>query len=275
MHYYTFNIGDYMRDTAHLDDMEDLAYRRMLDLYYLKEMPLPRSHQEIAKLIRMRTHTESIANVLREFFILTDLGYVNSKADSTLNRIYDKSDKARTAAEKRWSKNKDIQNADAMQTHSDSNADGMLPINLLTQQPINPICIGDSKESPPEKSKKTVFKKPTLQEVDAYMQEINKGSFDEASKFVDFYESKGWLVGKAKMKDWKAAVRNWTKNKFGGFTHGNQNGAGLNRGERLQQWCVDATEQFKQQIAELEQQESAGNFCDGNGEFIAGAPDLD
>jgi len=146
MHYYTFNIGDYMRDTAHLDDMEDLAYRRMLDLYYLKEMPLPKSHQEIAKLIRMRTHTESIANVLSEFFVLTDHGYVNSKADTTLNKIYDKSDKARTAAEKRWSKNKDIENADALQTHTECNADGMLPINLLTQQPINPNIIVDSKE---------------------------------------------------------------------------------------------------------------------------------
>ena len=132
MHYYTFNIGDYMRDTAHLDDMEDLAYRRMLDLYYLRESPLPKSIPEIAKLVRMRTHCESIANVLREFFVLSDLGYVNSKADATLSKIYSKSDKAKAAAEKRWEK-QEVKNANALPTDSECNADGMLPINLLTQ----------------------------------------------------------------------------------------------------------------------------------------------
>jgi hypothetical protein len=35
----------------------------------------------------------------------------------------------------------------------------------------------------------------------------------DADAFVDFYESKGWLVGKNKMKDWKAAVRTWERNR--------------------------------------------------------------
>lgn len=135
MHYYTFNIGDYVRDTAHLDEMEDLAYRRMLDLYYLRESPLPKDIKEISKLIRMRTHCESIANVLQEYFTLTDAGYVNSKADSTLSKIYDKSDKAKKSAEKRWSKQQ-VKNANALPTDSERNADGMLPINPL---PINPL----------------------------------------------------------------------------------------------------------------------------------------
>ena len=34
----------------------------------------------------------------------------------------------------------------------------------------------------------------------------------DASRFVDFYSSKGWMVGKTKMKDWQAAVRNWERN---------------------------------------------------------------
>lgn len=66
---------------------------------------------------------------------------------------------------------------------------------------------GETKVSPERKR----FKPPSAQEVDAYMQEINKGSSLEAQKFVDFYQSKGWFVGKSKMKDWQAAVRNWTK----------------------------------------------------------------
>ena len=33
----------------------------------------------------------------------------------------------------------------------------------------------------------------------------------DASRFIDFYESKGWMIGKNKMKDWRAAVRTWEK----------------------------------------------------------------
>lgn len=153
MHYYTFNIGDYMRDTAHLDEMEDLAYRRMLDLYYLKEMPLPASVQDIAKLIRMRTHSESIANVLREFFTLTNNGYINNKADETLSKIYDKSAKAKESAKKRW-ENQQVKNANALQTDSERNANGMLPINPLPNNLLTQTNIVDSVESPIKKPKK-------------------------------------------------------------------------------------------------------------------------
>ncbi len=55
------------------------------------------------------------------------------------------------------------------------------------------------------------FTPPSVIQVDEYMQSICKGSYTEAEKFVNFYESKGWLVGKAKMKNWQAAVRNWVK----------------------------------------------------------------
>jgi len=40
MNYYPFHVGDYAAHTAHLEPMEDLAYRRMLDVYYLREEPL-------------------------------------------------------------------------------------------------------------------------------------------------------------------------------------------------------------------------------------------
>ncbi len=53
------------------------------------------------------------------------------------------------------------------------------------------------------------FKKPTLDELYSYFKE--KGNVEEAEVFFDYYESKGWLVGKAKMKCWKSAVRNWIR----------------------------------------------------------------
>lgn len=53
------------------------------------------------------------------------------------------------------------------------------------------------------------FVKPSVGEVRAYCTE--KGFKVDAERFVDFYESKGWLVGKSPMKDWKACVRTWNK----------------------------------------------------------------
>lgn len=54
---------------------------------------------------------------------------------------------------------------------------------------------------------RSVFKPPTLEEVKEYCWERNNGI--DAQSFIDFYSSKGWMIGKNKMKDWKAAVRTW------------------------------------------------------------------
>ena len=65
-------------------------------------------------------------------------------------------------------------------------------------------------EKSKEKPKAKRFAPPTQNEVLNYM--LEKGnSGKEAGRFIDFYESKGWLVGKNKMKDWKASVRNWIR----------------------------------------------------------------
>ena len=53
------------------------------------------------------------------------------------------------------------------------------------------------------------FKKPTLEEVKEYCKERNNDI--DAETFIDFYESKGWKIGKESMKDWKASIRTWEK----------------------------------------------------------------
>lgn len=61
-----------------------------------------------------------------------------------------------------------------------------------------------------EKEKKEKkFVPPSLEEVTAYITE--KGYEVNAESFISFYESKGWYVGKNKMKNWKAAVANWNQ----------------------------------------------------------------
>jgi len=58
-----------------------------------------------------------------------------------------------------------------------------------------------------DSNKKASFKKPTLDEVKNYC--ILRKNNIEAEAFIDFYESKGWQIGKEIMKSWKACVRTW------------------------------------------------------------------
>ena len=67
-----------------------------------------------------------------------------------------------------------------------------------------PINISPSKRG-------TKFIPPTVEEVRQYVEE--KGYHVDPEAFVNFYESKGWVVGKTKMKNWKAAVNTWERNR--------------------------------------------------------------
>lgn len=97
MHYYQFNIGDYASHTRHLDLLEDLAYRRILDLYYLHEKPLEDVSPVIAKKIGMKEHAELVSSVLQEFFVLTDQGWVNPRADKEIAHYKSKVEQASRA----------------------------------------------------------------------------------------------------------------------------------------------------------------------------------
>ena len=61
-----------------------------------------------------------------------------------------------------------------------------------------------------EKKPAKRFQKPTLDELIAYKQKANLALVD-CEAFYDFYESKGWVIGKNPMKDWQAAMRNWER----------------------------------------------------------------
>src|SRR5262249_21992676 len=78
--------------------------------------------------------------------------------------------------------------------------------------PPKEVCVGAPPPDPPTDTKPPKrFKPPTVAEVAAYCRE--RGNSVDAEKFVDHYTSKGWVVGRSPMKDWKAAVRStWEKN---------------------------------------------------------------
>ncbi|MCM1168818.1 MAG: DUF4373 domain-containing protein [Bacteroides sp.] len=140
-------------------------------------------------------------------------------SDSVLKRMNERdksSEKRKSAALARWGKKtENIENqsqedlpeykcnASAMQVHS--KADAMQCYKIRGDKIIEDIKENTTKE------KKSVerFSPPALEEVKAYVSQ--QGYSFAAENFYDFYESKGWYVGKNKMKDWRAAVRNWAR----------------------------------------------------------------
>jgi uncharacterized protein YdaU (DUF1376 family) len=81
MWFYGFNLGEYLRDTAHLSELEDLAYRRMLDVYYRDEGPLQGSVEDVARAIRMRDRLTEVGDVLAEFFENTGKGWRQKRCE--------------------------------------------------------------------------------------------------------------------------------------------------------------------------------------------------
>lgn len=84
MIWYKFHLGDYITHTMHLSDAEDLAYRRLLDLYYMSERPIPLDTESVSRKIRLDLDiTES---VLKEFFERTEEGYRNHRCDVEITK---------------------------------------------------------------------------------------------------------------------------------------------------------------------------------------------
>ena len=99
------------------------------------------------------------------------------------------------------------------------NSDFTFSENPISENTIseNPTQL-NTKESITNESKTKVIDirhmiPPTIEMVEDY---INEHGYNvNAHSFMDFYESKGWLVGKTKMRDWQAAVRTWSRNEYG------------------------------------------------------------
>jgi len=100
MHYYQFHIGDYKTHTHHLTLMEDLAFRRLLDHYYLHELPI--KQRDIARQIGMKDQEQEVLSVLNEFFLDTPEGFIHTRADEEISKFRSYSEAGKRGADKRW-----------------------------------------------------------------------------------------------------------------------------------------------------------------------------
>ena len=142
----------------------------------------------------LRTQCVFIKQILNDFklFRIHNGRFTSDRVQRNLKHQKDNSLKARKSVKSRWNK-----------------------VVIKDTDVIRPLYEGNTiKESKVKESKvkeigSRAFAPPTQEEVTAYCKE-RKNTVDYL-RFFDFYTSKGWMVGKNKMKDWKAAVRNWER----------------------------------------------------------------
>jgi len=203
MHYYQFNIADYRKDTQHLSPIEHYIYRELMDWYYLDESPIPKKTQLVIRRLRLvYENNQDLANVLEEFFSETEEGWVHSRIDREIEKYQANAATARVNGSKggrpkKPKKTQPVNLANPEQTQVKANQEPL----TINQEPIK------KKGGKPPTTKNKRFEPPSVQDVIDYKNERN--SHIDPNKFVDFYMSKDWMVGNNKMKDWKAAFRNW------------------------------------------------------------------
>jgi len=100
MHYYQFNIGDYAKYTRHLNLIEDLAYRRLIDHYYLTEKPLALDVKKLSRLIGMQENKEEVSQVLDDFFLKSEDGYYQNRINEEIIKYHSRADSARANGKK-------------------------------------------------------------------------------------------------------------------------------------------------------------------------------
>ena len=113
-------------------------------------------------------------------------------------------ERAKNAAEPRWGLRRENATSNALGNPT-SNAQY---IAVQTSKPKVVVRKPPPHQHPPPKK----FQKPNPQEIQDYAKEI--GFFVDGQHFWDYYESRGWLIGKVPMKNWQAAVRTWKRNGY-------------------------------------------------------------
>jgi uncharacterized protein YdaU (DUF1376 family) len=214
MHYYQFNIGDYAKSTKHLTLLEDLAYRRLLDIYYDTEKPLISNVKQLARIAGMSEYIDEITNVLSDFFTETEEGFTQKKTACEIEAYRAKAGTARVNGKLGGRPKKTQTEPTKTQSVNSANPDetGLKPNYkplTINQEPLTnnqELTLKDTG------TKAKRFMPPTLDQILFYCNERLNNV--DANKFIDHYTSNGWLVGKNKMKDWKAAVRTWEKSNF-------------------------------------------------------------
>jgi uncharacterized protein YdaU (DUF1376 family) len=198
MNYYNFHIGDYISHTIHLSLEEDLAYRRLLDMYYDTELPIPNNIPLVSR--KLRISAEVVKTVLDEFFELTDEGFKNFRADNEIAEYHRFIEKQKANGSKGGRPKKSQRKPTANPTQSQKKPN-QEPITI-NQEPIKERTRGS------RLSADWVLPKEWADWAKQERPDLDLRSVGE--QFRDYWSAKAGS-GSTKL-DWQATWRNWVRN---------------------------------------------------------------
>jgi uncharacterized protein YdaU (DUF1376 family) len=197
MHYFNFNIGDYASHTRHLSLLEDLAYRRLIDAYYLSEKPFLGSPADIAKDIGMMSEIEEVYYVLSKFFESTESGWINKRCDEEIAKYHEKQEQAVKAGKA------------SAQARFNKRSTTVQPTN--NQEPINSIGVAKA-------TKGTRFNLDAIPEDWILFCSKERSDLNPTVVFDGFKDYWSSVAGAKGVKlDWFATWRNWIRNQKAGI----------------------------------------------------------
>ena len=223
MNFYPFHIGDYAGHTRNLSLLEDLAYRRLLDAYYLAERPLNGCVADVARSIGMREQIEEVTYVLGKFFYEEDGEFCNKRADTEIAKYHDKKEKASNAGKASAQQRLRIRSTSVEEkaTDVDDSATDVQP--TMNHEPVTNTAkaVVGAKRRKAQVSLPEDFEPNATGIANAQAKRLDIPA--ELEKFRNHHTAKGSV-----MADWQAAWRTWVGNVRPGMTA--MQGAGVKRG---------------------------------------------
>lgn len=199
MHYYKKNIGDYHKKAGRLTMLQHGAYTLLMDAIYDREQFPTKAEAIDWAWASSREEVEAVEFVLKKFFTQGGGIYKQKRVQEELNAFHTRSEiNTRIAIERETKRLDKLANRTRSAHESPPN-----------HKPLT------TNHKPKDQKTRVRFTPPTLEEVEKFNKEKPLGI--DAVSFVSFYQSKNWMVGKNKMKDWKAAAVGWaTRDKLNG-----------------------------------------------------------
>lgn len=252
MNYYYFHISDYRAATAHLTNEEDLAYRRLIEMYYDQEAPIPLETNWLAR--RLRIGSDVLERVLNDFFFLTENGWRHHRCDEEIDNYHKKQKTAQENGKKGGRKKAD--NSLRIKNNSKAKTKSLADRNPLGSElepnpnPESSNCLPN--QSPLSNNQDNSLNPPTPlaggserkgksrpwsddftpnETTIEYVKQHNRELEYELCRFRDYCLAHG-----KKYIDWQGAFRNWITSPF----NKPPNGSNHNGNKTIQQQRFEA-----------------------------------
>ena len=214
---FLFYTSDFLTGTQFMSDEQVGVYIRILCAQHQHGHLSERKMQQLCRGI---AGADAVQEVMCKFERDADGNFYNARLDQEINKRKEFAEKQRDKAKKRW-RDKDavalpgqclLENENENENRNRKGNETAETKTKGTAEAETETYTGQTNTgAKTEKPTRKKFVPPEVGEVAAYMAEINYPGFvqQEAERFVNYYTGNGWVVGKSKMKDWKATVRNW------------------------------------------------------------------